>query len=32
MRTMRRESVVITWGEMVTALLTFGIITFLLLV
>jgi hypothetical protein len=28
---MRRESVVITWGKMATAALTFGIITLLLL-
>jgi hypothetical protein len=28
---MRREAVVITWGEVATAVLTFGIITFLLL-
>jgi hypothetical protein len=26
---MRRESVVITWGEVTTALLTLGIVTFL---
>jgi hypothetical protein len=31
MRAMRRESVAITWGEVATALLTFGIIAFLLL-
>jgi hypothetical protein len=29
---MRREYVVITWGEMATALLTLGILTFLLCV
>jgi hypothetical protein len=29
---MRGEDVVITWGEMATALLTLGILTFLLLV
>jgi hypothetical protein len=29
---MRREHVAITWGEMMTALLTMGIIAFLLLV
>jgi hypothetical protein len=29
---MRREYVAITWSEMTTALLTMGIITFLLLV
>ena len=29
---MRREHVVITWGEMATALLTLGILTFLLCV
>jgi hypothetical protein len=26
---MRRESVVITWGEVTTAMLTLGIVTFL---
>jgi hypothetical protein len=29
---MRRESVVITWGEVTTALLTLGIVTFLFFV
>ena len=29
---MRREYVVITWGEIATALLTLGILTFLLCV
>jgi hypothetical protein len=29
---MRRESVVVTWGEIVAALLTLGIMTYLLLV
>jgi hypothetical protein len=29
MNAMRRESVVITWGEVMTALLTLGIVIFL---
>jgi hypothetical protein len=29
---MRRDSVVMTWGEVTTALLTLGIVTFLWLV
>jgi hypothetical protein len=32
MSAMRREAVEITWGEVMTAVLTLGIVTFLLLV